>query len=363
MLKTLKTLMLACLPMLALAGCYNPNKRIVVGASSTPHALILEECKDYVKNHGYSLEIKVFNDYILPNYALENGELDANYFQHKPYLEEFNASNGTHLVPVLDVHFEPMGIYAGKRHSLDGLSSADNILVPSDISNYDRAMVLLSEPGPDNLTIAPAEAQNIPLMLSDCSLAVVNGNYALSAGFLNRCLVTEDKNSDIARQMANVIAVKSGKEEAEKTRVLADALKQENIKEFIKMRWKLHGVGEIGLKNAKLVTETPIKKEKASPPWRRLASRGGAKLALGAKAKKRLGAFSKTLVNADDMPDRHAAPWPSPRGWPLFPARTGNQFRTDSPRRLSPFGKTGGANKPPEKGKPYAKFAPNSNAI
>ena len=106
--KTLKLLLLACLPVLALAGCNKNNKTIVVGASSTPHALILNETKSFIEEQGYNLEVKVFNDYVLPNYALENGELDANYFQHKPYLNEFNESNGTHLVPVMDVHFEPM---------------------------------------------------------------------------------------------------------------------------------------------------------------------------------------------------------------------------------------------------------------
>lgn len=230
-------LILACLPILALAGCNKNNKVITVGASSTPHALILEETKPYIKEQGYELEVKIFNDYVLPNFALENGELDANYFQHKPYLEEFNKSNGTHLVPVLDVHFEPMGIYAGKRHSLDGLTSADNILVPSDKSNYERAMVLLSEHGLNNIPVTQVEAQNIPLMLSDCSLAVINGNYALSAGVVDRCLVTEDKNSDIAKKMANVIAVKNGQENNEKTRVLLKALKQENIATFIKAKF------------------------------------------------------------------------------------------------------------------------------
>ena len=235
--KTLKFLMLACLPLLALAGCGKSNKTIVVGASSTPHALILNETKSYIESQGYSLEIKVFNDYVLPNYSLENGELDANYFQHEPYLNEFNAANGTHLVSVLKVHFEPMGIYSGKRHSLDGLTSADNILVPSDKSNYDRAMVLLSEHGLDNIPVTQVEAQNIPLILSDCSLAVINGNYALSAGIVDRCLVTEDKNSDIAKKMANVIAVRRGYEESAKTRVLIEALKQENIATFIKAKF------------------------------------------------------------------------------------------------------------------------------
>ena len=235
--KTLKFLILACLPMLALAGCSKNSKTIVVGASSTPHALILEEAKSYIEKEGYSLEIKVFNDYVLPNYALENEELDANYFQHKPYLEEFNESNGTHLVPVLDVHFEPMGIYAGKKDNLESFATGDVVLVPSDKSNYDRAIDLLKEHHLETANVVEVEAQNIPLMLSDCSYAVINGNYALSSGVVSRCLVTEDKDSEIAQTMANVIAVKSGKEEAEKTRVLTEALQQPNIGEFIKNKF------------------------------------------------------------------------------------------------------------------------------
>ena len=237
MFKTLKFIVPACLCLLTLAGCNNAGKHIRVGASSTPHALILEQTKEFIKKEGYELEIKVFDDYVLPNYALENEELDANYFQHKPYLNDFNESNGTHLVPVLDVHFEPMGIYAGKKDSLEGLTSLDNILVPSDKSNYERAMVLLSEHGLDNIPVTQVEAQNIPLMLSDCSLAVINGNYALSSGVVDRCLVTEDKESDIAKKMANVIAVKNGHEEDEKTKVLIKALQQENIATYIKVKF------------------------------------------------------------------------------------------------------------------------------
>ena len=243
MFKTLKSfraclLVLACLLASALCvSCSSASTRIVVGASSTPHALILEQTKNYIHDQGYELEIKVFDDYVLPNYALENGELDANYFQHKPYLNEFNESNGTHLVPVMDVHFEPMGIYVGRKTSLDGLTSLDNILVPSDKSNYERAISLLSLHGLDNIPVTPVEAQNIPLMLNDCSLAVINGNYALSAGVVDRCLVTEDKTSDIAKKMANVIAVKNGNEESNKTRVLIEALKQENIANYIKAKF------------------------------------------------------------------------------------------------------------------------------
>ena len=231
--KTLKFLLLACLPVLALAGCGKSNKTIVVGASSTPHALILEQTKEFIKNEGYELEIKVFNDYVLPNYALENGELDANYFQHKPYLNEFNSSNGTHLVSVLDVHFEPMGIYSGNKNTLGSFEKNDKVIVPSDKSNYERAVELLEINGMKTANVVEVEAQNIPLMLSDCAYAVINGNYALSAGVVNRCLITEDKNSEIAKTMANVIAVKNGNQESKKTSVLVEALKQENIKTYI----------------------------------------------------------------------------------------------------------------------------------
>ena len=235
--KTLKFLLLAFLPLMVLASCGKSNKTIVVGASSTPHALILNETKSYIESQGYSLDVKVFNDYVLPNYALENGELDANYFQHEPYLNEFNSANGTHLVSVLKVHFEPMGIYAGNKSEITSFSAKDKVLVPSDKSNYDRAIALLKEHDMDKANIVQIEAQNIPLMLSDCSYAVINGNYALSAGVINRCLVTEDKESEIAQKMGNVIAVRKGNEESQKVQVLIQALKQENIKEYIKTKF------------------------------------------------------------------------------------------------------------------------------
>lgn len=233
MYKTLKFILIACLPALALVGCNSSSKTIVFGASSTPHALILQEAKDYVLSKGYKLNITIFNDYVLPNFALENDELDANYFQHKPYLEEFNSANGTHLVPVMDVHFEPMGIYSGQKNNLSTYSKLDTIIVPSDKSNYDRAINLLKEHGMDDANVVEVEAQNIPLMLSDCAFAVINGNYALSAGVVNRCLITEEKDSEIAQRMANIIAVKAGNENKDKTGVLIEALSQENIREFI----------------------------------------------------------------------------------------------------------------------------------
>lgn len=234
MYKTLKFIVLICLPVLTLACCGKNSKTITVGASSTPHALILEQTKSYIETQGYKLNIKVFNDYVLPNLALENEELDANYFQHEPYLNEFNASNGTHLVSLMKVHFEPMGIYGGKKTSLNSFVQGDKIIVPSDKSNYERAVELLKVNGMDNANLVQVEAQNIPLMLSDCSYAVINGNYALSAGVVNRCIVNEDKESEIANKMANIIAVKSGHEEDDKIKVLVDSLNQENIANYIK---------------------------------------------------------------------------------------------------------------------------------
>ena len=239
MQRTLKLMAIAMLS--TLFSCGENNKTIVVGASSTPHALILEQTQDYIESKGYKLEIRVFDDYVLPNYALENSELDANYFQHKPYLNDFNESNGTHLVPVLDVHFEPMGIYKGTKSSIADFRPGDKIVVPSDKSNNERAMDLLNKAfdmlGWDDLdkaNIIEVEAQTIPLMLDDCAFAVINGNYALSSGVLDKCIVREDKTSEIAQKMANVIAVKVGHENSDKTKLLIEAICQENVRKYIK---------------------------------------------------------------------------------------------------------------------------------
>lgn len=224
---------------LVLAFCFlacnkKETKTIKVGASSTPHALILEQTKPFLETKGYKLEIVVFDDYVLPNLSLENNELDANYFQHEPYLNEFNKSNNTHIVSVFKVHFEPMGIYAGKKSSLDDYKTGDKIVVPSDKSNYDRAVELLKVNGIEDAELVLVEAQNIPLALQDCDFAVINGNYALASNVLDKCLVTESKTSDIALTMANIIAVKKGNENNEKIKALIEALKQTNVEDYIK---------------------------------------------------------------------------------------------------------------------------------
>ena len=231
MQRTLK--LIAALSLMILTGCDNKEKTITVGASSTPHALILEQTKGYISKKGYKLKVQVFNDYVLPNYALENDELDANYFQHEPYLNSFNEANGTHLVSVFKVHFEPMGIYKGTKSTLESFSNSDKIVVPSDVSNYNRAIDLLTQYGMQGANIVQAEAQMIPLMLQDCAYAVINGNYALSSGVVDKCLATEDNTSTVALTMANIIAVKRGHENTKKTKLLVEAISQDNIREYI----------------------------------------------------------------------------------------------------------------------------------
>lgn len=209
---------LLCLLICMIASCKEADKTIKVGASATPHALILEQTREYIESKGYKLEIVVFDDYVLPNLALENNELDANYFQHVPYLEEFNKENNTHLISAYAVHYEPMGIFQGSNKN-------GKIAVPSDYSNNVRAKNLLDQ---YEITgeLIETEAQYLPLILEDCEYAVINGNYALASGILEKGLFFETSDNG----MANVIACK---EKNEKVDLLIEALQQPNIPKFI----------------------------------------------------------------------------------------------------------------------------------
>ena len=240
---------------LALTGCATEKKDTVikVGASVTPHAEILEVIKPLVEAKGYTLEIVQFTDYVLPNTNLEEGELDANYFQHVPYLTDFNTENGTDIVSVLAVHFEPLGVYPGKTASVDLLADGAKIAVPNDATNEARALNLLQDLGlisldpskketatkldiisnPKNLDIVELEAAQLARSLQDVDLAVINGNYALEAGITDTVLTTEDKASDAALKYANILAVKAGNETTEKTLVLIEALRSAEVKQFI----------------------------------------------------------------------------------------------------------------------------------
>ncbi len=256
-MKKLLSILLAVLTLVtavSLCACDSDgSKTIVVGASSTPHAEILEQCKAALEEKGYKLDIRVYDDYVLPNTATEDGDLDANYFQHTPYLNDFNANQKTHLVSVAAVHYEPFGLYAGTSSSLTDLPAGAKIAVPNDGSNEARALFLLETCGliklkegtgftatkqdiaEDNgYEIVEMEAALIPGCLDSVDLAVINGNYAIGAGLkIADALATEDKNSEAAKTYANVLVVKEGNENNEGILALVEVLKSEAIAKFI----------------------------------------------------------------------------------------------------------------------------------
>lgn len=227
---------------------------IVVGASPAPHAEILEAAREVLAAKGYNLEIQEYTDYVIPNEALDSGDIDANYFQHKPYLDSFNENNGTDLVSLGPVHYEPFGIYAGKTTDLSQLPDGATVLVPNDVTNEARALLLLQDQGlltlkedagleatrndivenPKNLEIVELEAAQLPRTLSDCDIAVINGNYAIDAGLkMADALATEDSESLAATTYCNVVAVRAGDENTDKSKALYEALTSPEVKEFM----------------------------------------------------------------------------------------------------------------------------------
>ena len=234
------------------------KETITVGASSTPHAEILEQIKPLLAEEGYDLKIVVFDDYVLPNTALEDGELDANYFQHTPYLNSFNASNGTHLVSAGLIHYEPFGLFGNGVSSLDEVAEGATILIPADDSNETRALLLLAQEGlitlPEDASaekgvshldivdakgynVVPVQADMVPTQLANSdagTLAVINGNYALAAGLkVADALAIEDASGDAAQTYANVVAVREADKDSAKTVALVKALQSETVKNFI----------------------------------------------------------------------------------------------------------------------------------
>ncbi len=229
-------------------------KKIIVGASPAPHAEILKAAKEVLAQKGYELEILEYMDYIQPNLALESSDLDANYFQHLPYLESFNAENGTKLVSAAAIHYEPFGIYAGKTTSLEELADGATVAVPNDTSNEARALLLLEAQGliklkegadltvtkndivenPKNLNHYEVEAAQIPRVVEDVDIAVINGNYAIEAGFkVSEALAVEDSESIAATTYGNVVAVREGHEKDENIVALVEALTSDEVKAYI----------------------------------------------------------------------------------------------------------------------------------
>lgn len=256
MKKVLSILAASVLVLGLFSGCgQKKTSTIVVGATPTPHAEILEIAKGILVEQGYTLEVKEFVDYIQPNLVVASGEVDANYFQHQPYLDDFNEKNGTDLVSILAVHYEPLGIYAGKTASLADLADGAQIAVPSDPTNEARALLLLEVQGlitvdpaaglnatirnitsnPKNLDIVEIEAAQLARALQDVDLAVINGNYAIQAGLnaSDDALAKEEKDSLAAQSYANVLVVKKGQEDREDLKALAAALSSDQVKQFI----------------------------------------------------------------------------------------------------------------------------------
>ena len=235
------------------------DKTITVAASATPHAEILEEAKPLLEKEGYELEVTVFDDYVRPNEVVESGEFDANYFQHIPYLDQFNEEKGTHLVNAGGIHYEPFGIYPGTKDSLDDLEDGDSIAVPNDTTNEARALLLLQDNGiiklkdgagleatvndieenPYNVEIVELAAEQVARVAEETSYIVLNGNYALQAGYSvsKDALAYETSDSEAAKTYVNVIAVKEGNENSDKIKALVDVLKSDEIKDFINEKY------------------------------------------------------------------------------------------------------------------------------
>ena len=257
---------------LSLAACSNGNSSstaensssdaastvIRVGASPSPHAEILEFAKDQLAEKGYTLEIVEFTDYVMPNVALTEGDLDANFFQHTPYLTNYNESNGTDLVSACKVHFEPMGLYSETLTDVAAVSEGSKVGVPNDPTNEARALNLLEAQGliklregaglnatpldieenPLKLEFVELEAAQLPRNLSEFAIAAINGNYAIEAGILDNGIVNESSDSASAQEYANILAVRNGELESEKTKALVEVLGSDATREYINTQYQ-----------------------------------------------------------------------------------------------------------------------------
>lgn len=246
-----------------LAGCgakkESSDKTIKVGASPAPHAEILKAAEEELAKEGYKLEIVEFQDYIQPNVSLKKGDIDANYFQHLPYLDKYNEENKTDLMSAGAIHYEPLGLYKGSKNDVKDLSKGDQIAVPNDTSNEARALLLLEDNGiiklragagltatkqdiidnPYGIEILEVEAAIIPGSLKNTAMSVINGNYAIGANIeSSQAISFEKSDSEAAQTYANIVAVRKGDEKNEKTEALLKAIKSEKVKKFIEDKYK-----------------------------------------------------------------------------------------------------------------------------
>ena len=231
------------------------DKTITVAASATPHAEILEQAAPLLEEEGWKLDVTVFEDYVQPNLVVDSGDFDANYFQHIPYLNDFNEEHGTSLVNAGGIHYEPFGIYPGTKEDLSELEEGDVIAVPNDTTNEARALLLLQDNGviklkdgvgleatardieenPNNVEIQELEAAQVSRVAGEVAFVVLNGNYALQAGYSvsKDAVAYEKSDSEAAQTYVNVIAVQEGNEDSDKIKALVDVLKSDEIKDFI----------------------------------------------------------------------------------------------------------------------------------
>lgn len=241
-----------------LVGCSSSNlTSLKVGASPSPHAEILRQVQPILEKEGIQLEIVEFTDYVLPNRALENDEIEANFFQHQPYLDDFNAKNGTSLVSVGTVHFEPLGIYPGKSSDLSSIPSGAKISVPNDSTNEARALLLLEKNGiltlregvglsatvkdivenPYHVEIVEIDAASLARTLDDADFAVINGNVAVLSGITDTVLASEKSDTALSEQFANIVAVKSENATKPEIQKLITALHSDEIRQFIQQQY------------------------------------------------------------------------------------------------------------------------------
>ena len=230
------------------------NTKLIVGATPEPHAAMLAQVVPLLEKEGVSLEIREFTDYVTPNLSLEDGSLDANFFQHKPYLDSFNAEKGTKLVSVASIHLEPMGVYSKRIKSLDELKDGDVVTIPNDPSNGSRALRILEKEGiiklsegslvspqditqnDRNLSFKEVDAPQLTRTLDDATISIINTNFALLANLnpLKDAIAIEDKESPYS----NILVVKEGKENDENVQKLIKALKSDVIKKYINEQYK-----------------------------------------------------------------------------------------------------------------------------
>ena len=255
-MKKLISATLAATLALSLAACgSSASTSEAAPAESTASSAAESAAKEVLAEQGIDLQVVEFSDYVQPNLVTESGEVDANYFQHTPYLDSFNEENGTHLVSVGAVHYEPFGIYPGKSDDLAAIADGATIAVPNDTTNEARALQLLAAQGlitvrdgagltatinditenPHNLKIQEIEAAQLPRTVQDVDFAVINGNYAMEAGFSvgKDALATEDASSEAAQTYANVLVVKEGNENDPAIQALYAALTSDKVKDYI----------------------------------------------------------------------------------------------------------------------------------